>query len=245
MTKKQLFILGLIIILVSGAVVYKLSYDQQIRKNLAEETGTPDFPAFTPTPTEQVLGEQTVESTPTSTYTVTPTKQVEKGLPSMEIDTKKTYKATFTTSAGTFTVKLNADKTPITVNNFVHLARTKFYDKTIFHRVIKGFMIQGGDPTGTGSGGPGYKFDDEKFEGEYTRGTLAMANAGPNTNGSQFFIMHESQGLGKNYVIFGNVISGIETINTIANSPVKVSASGENSVPVTPVTITTISIAEE
>lgn len=149
------------------------------------------------------------------------------------------------TTAGEITIKLNADQTPLTVNNFVTLARKNFYDQTIFHRVLKGFMIQGGDPKGDGTGGPGYKFDDEPFTGEYTRGTVAMANAGPNTNGSQFFIMHADYALPKNYVIFGKVIAGMETVDKIAEAPVSLSPSGEESKPVNPVSISLIEIIEK
>ena len=147
------------------------------------------------------------------------------------------------TSAGEMVVALNAKETPITANNFIFLAREKFYDETIFHRTIPGFMIQGGDPQGTGMGGPGYKFDDESFSGKYERGTLAMANAGPDTNGSQFFIMHKDYPLPPNYVIFGKVTSGLEVIDKIAEAPTK--PGGEGSSPVTPVTITSVTITEE
>lgn len=166
-----------------------------------------------------------------------------KPTPKLVIDSSKTYQAVLTTSVGTITIDLNAKATPITVNNFVTLAKDKFYDKTIFHRVINGFMIQGGDPTGTGMGGPGYKFNDEKFEGEYVRGTVAMANAGPNTNGSQFFIMHANNPLPKNYVIFGTVSSGLDTVDKIATAPVK--PGGEGSSPVDPVQITKAEIIEK
>ncbi|MGB4966480.1 MAG: peptidylprolyl isomerase [Microgenomates group bacterium] len=166
-----------------------------------------------------------------------------KPTPKMMIDSSKKYQAVLTTSVGAITIDLNAKATPITVNNFVTLAKDKFYDKTIFHRVINGFMIQGGDPTGTGMGGPGYKFDDEKFEGEYVRGTVAMANAGPNTNGSQFFIMHGNTPLPKNYIIFGTVSSGLETVDKIATAPVK--PGGEGSSPVDPVQITKAEIIEK
>jgi cyclophilin family peptidyl-prolyl cis-trans isomerase len=245
MSQKLFFIIAISILVVSGAIIYKIQYDAKRNEKPIAKTPPSQLAVITstPKPTQNVLGKQTIENTPTATRTVTPTNVVEKGLPPMEIDSKKTYKATMTTSAGVITLKLNADKTPITVNNFVHLARTKFYDKTIFHRVIKGFMIQGGDPTGTGSGGPGYTFPDEKFDGDYTRGTLAMANAGPNTNGSQFFIMHANGALPKNYVIFGSVISGIETVDAIASAPMK--SGGEGSSPVTPVSITSITISEE
>jgi cyclophilin family peptidyl-prolyl cis-trans isomerase len=106
-------------------------------------------------------------------------------------------------------------------------------------------MIQGGDPTGTGMGGPGYKFDDEKIIGEYTRGTLAMANSGHNTNGSQFFIMHQDYPLSKDYVIFGKVVQGLDVIDKIANTPVQLSAQGELSVPINPPTIYSIDIIEK
>lgn len=166
-------------------------------------------------------------------------------MPPMTIDQSKKYTAVLKTEVGDIEIELFADKTPITVNNFVVLAKKDFYDHTIFHRVIKGFMIQGGDPTGTGAGGPGYSFDDESFEGEYTRGTVAMANAGPDTNGSQFFIMHTDYPLPKNYVIFGKVIKGMETVDKIAEAPVEAGPSGEGSTPVDPVKINSISIIGE
>lgn len=165
--------------------------------------------------------------------------------PTMIIDQKKNYTAILKTTEGEITVELNSAKTPITVNNFVYLARNNFYANTIFHRVIKGFMIQGGDPNGNGTGGPGYQFDDEAFEGEYTRGTVAMANAGPNTNGSQFFIMHADYALPKNYVIFGHVIEGIEVVDKITGSAVTASPMGEMSSPVEPVEINSVGITEK
>lgn len=166
--------------------------------------------------------------------------------PQMQIDKNKNYTAVLKTSKGDITIELNAAKTPVTVNNFVFLAKGHFYDDTIFHRVINGFMIQGGDPNGDGTGGPGYRFDDEPFTGEYKRGTVAMANAGPDTNGSQFFIMHQDGPmLPKNYVIFGQVVSGLEAVDKIAEAPVKESSRGENSVPLEPVTIEAIEIVEK
>ena len=167
-------------------------------------------------------------------------------LPSMTIDKTKTYSAVLETSKGTITIEFTAKETPITVNNFITLARKDFYDNTIFHRVISGFMIQGGDPKGDGTGGPGYKFNDEDFDGEYLRGTVAMANAGPNTNGSQFFIMHkDSSSLPKNYVIFGNVTDGLDVVDAIAESEVTSNQGGEQSSPVEPITITNVKIIEE
>jgi cyclophilin family peptidyl-prolyl cis-trans isomerase len=163
----------------------------------------------------------------------------------LQIDKEKTYQAVLHTTEGDITIDLNAIDTPITANNFVKLARENFYDNTIFHRVIDGFMIQGGDPTGTGTGGPGYKFDDEPFTGEYTRGTVAMANSGPNTNGSQFFIMHADTALPKNYVIFGKVSEGLEAVDKIATAETTPSLGGENSKPVNPVKITSVDILEQ
>lgn len=128
------------------------------------------------------------------------------------------------TNKGDITVELYGNDAPKTVENFVTLAKKGFYDGVIFHRVIKGFMIQGGDPTGTGSGGPGYQFADElnsateSYKKGYVRGTLAMANAGPNTNGSQFFIMHADYPLPNAYTIFGHVTAGMEVVDAIANS---------------------------
>ena len=164
--------------------------------------------------------------------------------------TAKTNKAKILTAVlhtekGDMTVSLNTNQTPKTVNNFVTLAKKGFYNGTIFHRVIKGFMIQGGDPKGDGTGGPGYKFDDEPFTGEYTRGTIAMANAGPDTNGSQFFIMHADNPLPKNYIIFGKVIKGIEIVDAIAESEVRPSFSGENSTPINPIKILSVVIQEK
>ncbi len=165
--------------------------------------------------------------------------------PTMTINKEKKYEATLSTDKGDMVIELDAARTPITVNNFVTLAQQGFYNNTIFHRVIKGFMIQGGDPLGNGTGGPGYKFDDEPFEGEYVRGIVAMANAGPNTNGSQFFIMHGNTPLPKNYVIFGKVVSGMGVVDMIAEAPVKMSPNGEPSSPVTPSVVKEVRIEEQ
>src|ERR1041384_6416438 len=133
--------------------------------------------------------------------------------PQLTIDTNKKYSATFSTSRGDIVVELFAKEAPKTVNNFVFLAREKFYDGTTFHRVIKDFMIQGGDPTASGRGGPGYSFDDE-IKGnphKHQIGTLSMANAGPNTNGSQFFITHvATDWLNGKHTVFGQAQSGQE-----------------------------------
>jgi len=165
-------------------------------------------------------------------------------LPEMKIDVSKKYQALLDTSQGVITINLHADKTPITVNNFIHLSESNFYNNTIFHRIIDGFMIQGGDPTGTGSGG-GAKFADENFELNHEKPyLLSMANAGPNTNGSQFFIMHKDNPLPKNYVIFGKVTDGMDVVDKIATAKVSVSNMGENSKPIEPVSIKSIEILE-
>jgi len=136
----------------------------------------------------------------------------------MVIDPKKKYKAKFKTSKGDILIELYADKVPNTVNNFVFLARDGFYDNTTFHRVIKDFMVQGGDPEGSGRGGPGYKFKDE-FDSSLKHtgpGILSMANAGPHTNGSQFFITHTATPhLDGKHAVFGKVIEGMNVVNSI------------------------------
>ena len=159
--------------------------------------------------------------------------------PDLDIDLSATHSAVIHTSAGDIHVDLYASEAPQTVNNFVFLANDGFYDDVIFHRTIKGFMIQGGDPTGTGRGGPGYKFRDElgHAKSSYTRGTLAMANSGPNTNGSQFFIMHADYGLPNQYSIFGEVTEGLDVVDAIAEAP-----TGAQDRPHDPVAITGIDV---
>ena len=138
--------------------------------------------------------------------------------PAMVIDPKKHYTATVKTEKGDFVIELFADKAPKTVNNFVFLSREGFYNGVTFHRVIKGFMAQGGDPTGTGTGGPGYKFGDEFHPGlrHNGPGILSMANAGPGTNGSQFFITHgPTPHLDNKHSVFGKVIQGMDIVLAI------------------------------
>jgi cyclophilin family peptidyl-prolyl cis-trans isomerase len=148
--------------------------------------------------------------------------------PAMQIDPKKQYKARMETDKGTMVIELFADKTPMTVNNFVFLSREGFYDGVIFHRVIDNFMVQGGDPTGTGRGGPGYKFGDE-FNSSLKhdkQGILSMANAGPGTNGSQFFITHgPTPHLNGKHTVFGQVVEGLDVLMSIpARDPGNVNA---------------------
>ena len=137
--------------------------------------------------------------------------------PEIGIDISKRYTATIDTSLGAVVVALDAINAPTTVNNFVFLALHHYYDGVIFHRIINGFMCQGGDPTGTGTGGPGYKFNDEPVKQRYQLGSLAMANAGPNTNGSQFFLISGASGVGlpPQYNHFGQTVKGLEVIDAM------------------------------
>lgn len=163
--------------------------------------------------------------------------------PKAIIDNKKTHMITIDTNYGKIVIETYDSDAPNTVKNFVTLAQKGFYDGVIFHRVIKGFMIQGGDPTGTGMGGPGYTFADElnpntaSYKAGYKKGVVAMANAGPNTNGSQFFIMHQDYPLPNNYTIFGHVVSGQDVVDKIANVQV-----GAGDKPVSPVTMKKVTI---
>ena len=163
--------------------------------------------------------------------------------PPMSIDTAKKYAATIETSMGTMKADLFANEAPLTVNNFVFLAQQGFYNGVTFHRVINNFMVQTGDPTGTGTGGPGYRFNDEPVKRQYVRGTLAMANAGPNTNGSQFFIVHKDYPLPPDYTIFGQVTEGLDVLDKIATTPTGPGRGGPDT-PRTAITINSITIAE-
>lgn len=138
----------------------------------------------------------------------------------MSVDEMTKKQVRITTTMGEIVVQFYPDTAPKAVANFLKLAGDGFYDNVIFHRVIETFMIQGGDPLGTGMGGPGYQFADELDDDrEYTRGTLAMANSGRNTNGSQFFIMHQDYALPHNYTIFGHVVEGLDVVDAIAATP--------------------------
>ena len=162
--------------------------------------------------------------------------------PEMQIDPEKRYTATMETSLGTLTISLDPVAAPKTVNNFVFLAREGFYDGVIFHRIIQGFMCQGGDPEGSGRGGPGYRFEDELPKpGRYEIGSLAMANAGPNTNGSQFFIVSGPSGVGLPplYSLFGKVVSGLDVVAEMEKVPTN---PGDR--PKTDVVINSVAIAE-
>ncbi len=162
--------------------------------------------------------------------------------PDMEIDPAKRYTAQMDTSVGAMTIALDAATAPKTVNNFVFLARQGFYDGVIFHRIIQGFMCQGGDPEGSGRGGPGYRFEDELPKpGRYEIGSVAMANAGPNTTGSQFFIVSGPSGvrLPPQYSLFGKVVNGLDVLDEMEKVP-----TGSGDRPVQDVVIEKISITE-
>ncbi len=167
--------------------------------------------------------------------------------PAMSISPDRDYVATIKTNLGDVVVQLFPKDAPLAVNNFVFLAQQGFYNGVKFHRVVKGFVIQTGDPTGTGAGDPGYKFPDERVTRDYVTGTLAMANSGPNTNGSQFFItLADLSGrLPKNYTIFGTVTSGFDVVQKIGNVPVTFAANGELSRPTSDVHIDTIAVEEK
>lgn len=169
--------------------------------------------------------------------------------PEMKIDINKSYTATIETSKGTIKADLFVKEAPKTVNNFVFLAREGFYDGVVFHRIIKDFMVQTGDPQGNGTGGPGYKFADEPVTRDYKIGTLAMANSGPNTNGSQFFIITKDYQLPKQYTIFGSInlsdTNSLKTLTAIADTPVEEGSGGEKSKPKETVTIEKVTIEEK
>jgi cyclophilin family peptidyl-prolyl cis-trans isomerase len=203
-------------------------------------SSTAETPTPTPTPIHTPTPITTPSPAPTIKQWTTP--------PPMLIDTSKNYTAIMVTSMGNITLELFAKEDPLTVNNFVFLARQGFYNGVKFHRVIKDFVIQGGDPTGTGLGGPGYTFADEPVTRDYIAGTLAMANSGPNTNGSQFFITlgNLTGQLEKKYTIFGLVTSGFDVVQAIGNVPVQANPiTGELSWPITAVYIISISIEEK
>ncbi len=150
--------------------------------------------------------------------------------PPMTIDTSKQYTATIETEKGIIVLELFASDVPVTVNNFVFLAREGFYDGTTFHRIIPDFMAQGGDPTGTGTGGPGSKFADEFTNHTHVAGTLSMANSGPNTNGSQFFITYGPQPhLDRKHSVFGQLVLGEKVLKAIKNGDTILSIAMEES----------------
>ena len=169
-----------------------------------------------------------------------PRKQQFDSSHELGIDASKRYTATMETSMGTLVVALDAINAPQTVNNFVALAAQHYYDGVVFHRIINGFMCQGGDPTGTGRGGPGYKFNDEPVKQKYQIGSMAMANAGPNTNGSQFFLISGPSGvnLPPQYNHFGQVVKGLEIVDAMQRVDTDHSDRPKTEVVINSVTIT-------
>lgn len=199
-------ILPLVVVLVIGSLIYFMSQDEPKKGTTKEEPKQ-----------ENKIGSAGQNNT-----------AEEQKAPELKnqnnMETEKQQIATIETTKGSIKIRFYPKDAPKTVDNFITLAKKGFYDNVIFHRVISGFMIQGGDPTGTGMGGPGYKFEDElnpntlSYKEGYTRGTVAMANSGPNTNGSQFFIMHQDYALPHNYTIFGKVVSGMDVVDAIATT---------------------------
>lgn len=168
--------------------------------------------------------------------------------PTEKLDPSKTYVVHLETSKGDFDITVDPKAAPIAAANFVFLVKEGFYDGITFHRVIDGFMVQAGDPLGDGTGGPGYELKDDPVKGSYKRGTVAMANAGPDTGGSQFFIVQGTtvdETLPKDYVIFGSVDeAGMKVVDTIAGVDVEPGPSGEPSKPVDPITIDKATLQE-
>ena len=222
MTKKMVRIMLVVAVLVAG--FFAIAFSTKDDDSAPETTG----PVDTTTPVDTMAPTDTSTPVDTTTpgefaYGTTPCAPLEGATTQTQefadafalcIDPSKTYTATVVTNMGEYTAILDPVKAPGTVNNFVNLARHQYFDGTICHRAIPGFMVQCGDPTATGSGGPGYKFADElPSAGEYKIGSLAMANSGPNSNGSQFFVITGSQGVGldPNYTLFGQVTDGLDT----------------------------------
>ena len=202
---------GVVILLVVVAVIWVIVVNQK-----PASTTSQDLFALTAGPTSAVAATPAAASA-TQLPTVVKTLKYASA-PAMSVDKNKQYTATFTMAkGGQFVIQLYPDKAPITVNSFVFLARQHFFDGVTFHRVLQGFMAQGGDPTGTGSGGPGYQFVNEKSDLTFDKaGLVAMANSGADTNGSQFFITFSPQPtLNGGYTIFGQVTSGMDVVNAI------------------------------
>jgi cyclophilin family peptidyl-prolyl cis-trans isomerase len=237
---KAVIVVGIAVVIGVGFSIFLFRLKPAPEK--VETMGTVVTETASPTP-------ETVSVTLTPMDTPKIKAKTYSAAPAMTIDVSKSYITTMVTSKGAMKIVLSPKDAPNTVNNFVFLAREGFYNDTIFHRIIKGFMIQGGDPQGNGAGGPGYRFADEPVTREYKKGTIAMANAGPDTNGSQFFIMHADYPLPKNYVIFGNIdptdTTSMATLDAIGATPVTMSAGGEQSSPAEKVLVQSVTIDEK
>ena len=221
MVKKQLIWLGglIVILAILAGIQWKLNSTQKLDSLVSSQS----------TQTQDSII-NTVSTTTTQTL----------------MQPQSAHTITIETNKGTIVFETYDTDAPKTVENFITLANKGFYNGVIFHRVIQGFMIQGGDPTGTGMGGPGYKFADElntntpSYKNGYVRGVVAMANAGPNTNGSQFFIMHKDYPLPHNYTIFGKVISGMDVVDAIATT-----ATGANDKPATDIVMKKVTVSNK
>lgn len=220
------------------------SYNIQTQTQNSETQVTSDQPGQNQVAASgQSIQNQTTETTAPITPTASPASTTTNTSPTKTIMKNSMHTITLETNKGTIVFETYDADAPKTSENFVTLANKGFYNNLIFHRVIKDFMIQGGDPTGTGMGGPDYKFADElnpateSYKKGYVRGTVAMANSGPDTNGSQFFIMHKDTPLPNSYTIFGKVIKGIEVVDAIATTPV-----GANDKPVTNMVIKKVTV---
>ena len=211
--------MGLVVLIIVVLVIVGLGRD----RDPAPETASVAAPVATVAPTQEAEETTETDDTPERNEDMPSDVAARNGMysapPSMQIDTSKIYLATFETEKGDIVIELFADRAPNTVNNFVYLAREGYYDGTMFHRVIADFMAQGGDPSGTGSGGPGYNFADE-FDSNLSHdgpGVLSMANAGPNTNGSQFFITFvETPWLDGRHTVFGKVVEGLDVLMSVS-----------------------------
>lgn len=226
----------IVVALIVMGGVYLFSGDKrQPGDPLSSEYKVDNYSTSTPV-FEDGVTEATNQSTTTNTQNTTNVISTNK-------EVKKNHMITIDTNYGKIVIETYDSDAPNTVNNFVTLAGKGFYNGLKFHRVIKGFMIQGGDPNGNGTGGPGYQFADElnpntpSYKAGYKRGVVAMANAGPNTNGSQFFIMHQDYPLPNNYTIFGHVVSGQDVVDRIANVQ-----TGAGDKPVSPVIMKTVTV---
>jgi len=210
-------------ILVIASSIFALSYfhvgpfAKTSPKAVAKSTATANLALPTPSPCLAMVKQLTNTSPAPTAAEFNKIQHAYKAAPISVINTSKYYCAGINTNRGLIVLELDPQYAPNTVNNFVYLADAQFYDGMVFHRVVPGFIIQTGDPTGTGTGGPGYKFNDETVKGNYTQGCVAMANSGPNTNGSQFFICtaNDTAKLQKSYNLFGRVVLGIDVAQKI------------------------------
>jgi cyclophilin family peptidyl-prolyl cis-trans isomerase len=238
-TNLVLFVAILVVLICGGVFFFLTPKPESENKKTDLYKATPPIPLVTPSTTTST--EPATTSTPTTTPIVSSTVSSTPMTDTATTTANELPRVRISTNKGDIVVELFQKDAPKTVENFITLVNKEFYNGVIFHRVIKGFMIQGGDPTGTGTGGPGYKFADElnanteSYKRGYVRGTLAMANAGPNTNGSQFFIMHADYPLPNAYTIFGRVVEGLDVVDAIATTAV-----GRNDKPVEDMVMTKV-----